>query len=682
MNGRRRWVLAALVMLGLGPSAIAATPVETSASNPHLAVIGILNDVHDAVDRRLAVFAEAPAEASRLATEAADAWRSGDMLRATIYCLVLLMIGGGAEWLYWCYAGKAWRAIAEAAFSRQAPPAARAATLGLRRAALSLFGAATFLGGVLLPCSIGRWPAEVQAGIVGGVLAITAIRVAGIASALILSPHPARLRLVARSDIGAGRLHRGLVALSAALAGGSFAQSFLANTAQAPGLAALASAAGGIVAAGLALVVLRSWPTAPPRHRSSRAALVPILLALLILSCLALHLLGAGQIVVTALLWGAALLAGKVLGALVEAYTMPLAAGAASHASPYRPVMKSAVRMLIFGSATFATISVWNIPLLEIFQSPTLTGNLLAHGLNLAVVILAADLLWVWSRTIIDAKLAALPPRGTADAPDSSARLATLLPLLRKAILVLLLGLAGLTALSALGVDIAPLLAGAGVAGIALGLGAQTLVRDVVSGVFYLLADSFRVGEYVEFGEVRGIVEGISLRFLRIRHPHGAVYTLPFGEIKWLVNHSRDWAVVELEFRVPFETDLAQVAKIVGEIGAEFMAHPKFGVDMIEPLESRGVVRMEELDMVVSVSCVTKPNDGRFNIRRAALHSIRDAFDAHGIRFTHRLAARTESQSEQDPPIAGHGGVSLHEMTEIVHEAQVALNPEESDQSA
>ena len=77
-------------------------------------------------------------------------------------------------------------------------------------------------------------------------------------------------------------------------------------------------------------------------------------------------------------------------------------------------------------------------------------------------------------------------------------------------------------------------------------LGAQTLVRDIVSGVFYLLADSFRVGEYVQFGEVRGTVEGNSLRFLRIRHHRGAVYTVPFGEIKWLVNHSRDWAVMKV----------------------------------------------------------------------------------------------------------------------------------------
>jgi small-conductance mechanosensitive channel len=152
--------------------------------------------------------------------------------------------------------------------------------------------------------------------------------------------------------------------------------------------------------------------------------------------------------------------------------------------------------------------------------------------------------------------------------------------------------------LESLGINIRPLLAGAGVIGIAIGLGAQTLVRDIVSGVFYLLADSFRVGEYVQFGEIRGTVEGNSLRFLRIRHHRGAVYTVPFGEIKWLVNLSRDWAIVKLEFPLPFETDLALVTRIVDKIGAELMADPEKGIHVIKPLVSRGVIRAEEFNMV------------------------------------------------------------------------------------
>jgi small-conductance mechanosensitive channel len=245
--------------------------------------------------------------------------------------------------------------------------------------------------------------------------------------------------------------------------------------------------------------------------------------------------------------------------------------------------------------------------------------------------------------------------------------LATLLPLLRKVILVLLVGLAGLTILSALGTNIGPLLAGAGVIGIAIGLGAQTLVRDIVSGVFYLLADSFRVGEYIQFGEVRGTVEGNSLRFLRVRHHRGAVYTVPFGEIKWLVNLSRDWAIVKLEFRLPFETDLALVTRIVDKIGVELMADPEIGIHMIEPLQSRGVIRTEEFNMVLSVRCMTKANEGRFDIRREAYHRIRNAFDQHGIRFAHRNV-KVEVKDEPGASVKTPGDISLHELSQVLHE--------------
>jgi len=201
--------------------------------------------------------------------------------------------------------------------------------------------------------------------------------------------------------------------------------------------------------------------------------------------------------------------------------------------------------------------------------------------------------------------------------------------------------------------------------GVAIGLGAQTLVSDVVSGVFYLLADSFRVGEYVRFGEICGTVEGISLRFLRIRHHRGALFTVPFGEIKWLVNVSRDWAILDFEFRVPFETDPAVVGKIIAEIGAELMTDPKHGLHMIKPLESRGIVRMEEFDVVLSARCMTKPDNGCFEIRREVYHRIRDAFDAHGIRCS-RPNIKPEVRGAAGLTVEDPGGVSPHELSRIL----------------
>ncbi|MCB1832503.1 MAG: mechanosensitive ion channel, partial [Geminicoccaceae bacterium] len=109
------------------------------------------------------------------------------------------------------------------------------------------------------------------------------------------------------------------------------------------------------------------------------------------------------------------------------------------------------------------------------------------------------------------------------------------------------------------------------------GFGAQALVRDIVSGVFFLIDDAFRVGEYIEMGELRGTVESISLRSLRVRHHRGAVHTIPFGELKSLTNYSRDWVMMKLEFRVPFDTDLKLAKKLVKQIDQELRANPDYG---------------------------------------------------------------------------------------------------------
>jgi small-conductance mechanosensitive channel len=126
-------------------------------------------------------------------------------------------------------------------------------------------------------------------------------------------------------------------------------------------------------------------------------------------------------------------------------------------------------------------------------------------------------------------------------------RLATLLPLARKFLKVVLIIVIGMIVLSSLGVDIGPLLAGAGVVGLAVGLGAQQTIADILAGVFFLLEDSFHVGDYVEVGNLKGTVESISLRSLKLRHQRGAVHTLPFGQMKSLTNHTRDWSLVWLE---------------------------------------------------------------------------------------------------------------------------------------
>ena len=213
--------------------------------------------------------------------------------------------------------------------------------------------------------------------------------------------------------------------------------------------------------------------------------------------------------------------------------------------------------------------------------------------------------------------------------------MATLLPLIKKVVLVTILVMVALIGLSSMGVNITPLLAGAGVVGLAVGFGAQALVRDIVSGVFFLIDDAFRVGEYIEMGDIRGTVESMSIRSLQLRHHRGAVHTIPFGELKSLTNYSRDWVMMKLEFRVPFDTDLKLAKKIVKNINEELQANEDYGDNFLQPLKFQGVRRMEEFNMVVGVKFMTKPG-GQWTIRRDAYQRIRDEFEKAGINFAQR----------------------------------------------
>ena len=209
-------------------------------------------------------------------------------------------------------------------------------------------------------------------------------------------------------------------------------------------------------------------------------------------------------------------------------------------------------------------------------------------------------------------------------------RMATLLPLVRKFLQVVLIAIVVMIVLSSMGIAIGPLLAGAGVVGIAVGLGAQSTIADVLSGVFFLLEDAFHIGDYVEVGNLRGTVEGISLRSLKLRHHRGAVHTLPFGQIKALTNQTRDWSLMRLEFRVPPDTDLSLVKRIIKQISKELQADPEMGPSFIEPLKSQGVRRVEDDAVIIGIKYVTKPGE-QFVIRREAYQRILKAFKESGI---------------------------------------------------
>jgi small-conductance mechanosensitive channel len=259
---------------------------------------------------------------------------------------------------------------------------------------------------------------------------------------------------------------------------------------------------------------------------------------------------------------------------------------------------------------------------------------------DIGLTLMLAYLVWQLAKTAIDQRLEReARPQGVSDPGEvggtGGSRLRTLLPLARGTVFVVVCVMSVLSVLAALGVNIGPLLAGAGVVGLAVGFGAQTLVRDIISGAFYLVDDAFRLGEYIDVGDAKGTVEKIGIRSMQLRHHRGAVNVVPYGSIRRMINSSRDWVVEKLEFRLTYDTDIAKVKKIIKRVGQDLAADPDMGPHIIQPLKSQGVLAMEDSAMLVKAKFTARPGE-QFVIRREAYQRIKQAFDEAGIHFAHR----------------------------------------------
>lgn len=306
--------------------------------------------------------------------------------------------------------------------------------------------------------------------------------------------------------------------------------------------------------------------------------------------------------------------------------------------------IESAIRRtaqaVLTAAGVLITLAIWGLDPAALEASGSAERWLVAV-INVGLTALIGWAIWDFVRTLIDIRIAAEKP---AEAMDEGAdgegglgasRTATLLPLMRSFALAAIALTCLFAALTSLGVNVAPLIAGAGVVGLAIGFGAQTLVKDIVSGIFFLIDDAFRRGEYIDLGTVKGTVERISVRSLQLRHQLGAVHTIPFGDIAALTNYSRDWVIMKLPLRLTFDTDPQKVKKIVKRIGAEMMEDETVGAGLMQPPKSQGVIQMEDSAMILRVKFMAVPGK-QFVIRRELLHRIRAAFEEAGIRFANR----------------------------------------------
>src|SRR5262249_2566753 len=150
-------------------------------------------------------------------------------------------------------------------------------------------------------------------------------------------------------------------------------------------------------------------------------------------------------------------------------------------------------------------------------------------------------------------------------------------------------------------------IAGASIFGLAISFGSQSLVRDIVSGIFFMADDAFRIGEYIDTGKLKGTVEGMSIRSLRLRHQNGLVPVIPVGQIQQGTNFSRDWTTVKFNLRLALQSDLEKVRKAVKQIGAEMMQDPELGPEFLQPVKLQGVMDIDQNAIVIRVKFTARP---------------------------------------------------------------------------
>lgn len=241
---------------------------------------------------------------------------------------------------------------------------------------------------------------------------------------------------------------------------------------------------------------------------------------------------------------------------------------------------------------------------------------------------------------------------GALQGPAQVKRADTLAHVVRDVARIIILTVGGMMILSEVGVDLKPLLAAAGLGGLAIGFGGQSLVKDVISGFFILLEDSVRVGDVVEIAGVGGLVEEVKLRTITLRDLSGNVHVIPNGVIDKVKNMTKLYSYYLMDVGVAYREDVDEVMAVLKEIAAELQADPAFGADILAPLEMLGVDQFADSAVIIKCRIKTNPIQ-QWRIGREMNRRIKKTFDAKGIEipFPHQTIYWGEPKQGVPPPL-------------------------------
>lgn len=283
-------------------------------------------------------------------------------------------------------------------------------------------------------------------------------------------------------------------------------------------------------------------------------------------------------------------------------------------------------------------------PISETFN--TITTWLTTSGIKIVGILITLVILTQMSKWVVSWLEKFVPEKDPFLASEAKKRAQTLGNILRHALLFILLFIAILMILGELGIQLGPLLATAGVGALAIGFGAQSLVKDVISGFFIILENQYRIGDAIEVAGVSGLVESVSLRKTVLRDLEGRVHTIPNGEIKIVSNLSKEWSRSVLDLGIPYSENIDQVIDLLREIGIELGSEDPYKSAILEPLKILGVERFGESQLVIRMMVKTMPLK-QWDVGRELRRRIKKRFDEKGIQLllSHRVLLRKDKTS-------------------------------------
>jgi moderate conductance mechanosensitive channel len=301
--------------------------------------------------------------------------------------------------------------------------------------------------------------------------------------------------------------------------------------------------------------------------------------------------------------------------------------GLETRANRYLPLLRRILSGVIAFIGFVALLEVWGVDAIVWFYGGQIGSRLLSAAATIGIAALSAAAIWEVANALMDRQLSALSRDGHY---ARAARLRTFQPMLRTALLCVIVAVVGLTALSEIGVNVAPLLAGAGIVGIAIGFGSQKLVQDLITGLFLLLENTVQVGDDVTVSGLSGKVENVSIRTIRLRAGDGSVHIVPFSAVTTLTNSSRGAGNAAVSVNVSYKEDTDRAGEILKDIVDEMRREPEYRHMIRGDLELWGVDKVDG-SMASIVGQIRCTDSGRWPVQREFNRRMKRRFQECGI---------------------------------------------------